>query len=82
MALATACGDRSGEPSEPPGADPRSTRSAAAAYDPATETANPGPIGAIVLATKEFELPFANSLGVPGFHQFLTATHNLPSRWE
>ena len=44
----------------------------------ATETAVPLPVAARMLAEGEFHLPATSAFGEPGFHEVLTATHNLP----
>ena len=76
LALAVACG---GGTAVVPVTDQNITPSPAAALSPPTETTSPLPGAARKLAAGEFQLPAANAFGEPGFHEVLTATHNLPS---
>ena len=46
---------------------------------PDAEAGRPLPGAARILASGEFRLLAANAFGEPGFHEVLTATHDLPS---
>lgn len=75
VVVAAACGRG---PVQAPGSDQSFTPSPAATVSPATETSNPSPIGVIILAAGELVLASVSSQQEPGYHQVLTATHNLP----
>ena len=62
-----------------PVADQIITPSPTTTLSPATEIASPLPVTTRNLAAGEFHLPVADSFGEPGFHELLTATHDLPS---
>ena len=68
-----------GDSDEPPEADRGSSLSPATTITPAAGTASPSPVGAIVLAAGELELPSVTSQQEAAYHQVLTATHVLPS---
>ena len=69
----------SGGSIQAPGADQSFTPSPAASLTPATETDSPSPSGARILAAGELGLSSVNSSHELGYHQVVTATHNLPS---
>ena len=76
LALAVACGRGA---AEAPVTDPDSALAPTAALTPTTDTAISPPAAVTTLDAGEFQLPAANAFGDPGFHQALTATHDLPS---
>ena len=76
VVLAAACGSETVlEPETVRDAKPSPT--APASLPP--ETTEPLSDGARILAEGEFRLAAANAFGEPGFHEVLTATHDLPS---
>ena len=73
MLAAAACGSDTPTKTVPAVQSPTPERA------PSTEVSESSPTGARTLAAGELSLPAARAFGEPGYHEVLTASHDVPS---